>query len=338
MVPEDLNEYYIKGGFMKNLKIAIVGATGLVGETILKILYEENLFWGNEITLYVSRRSAGKEYLIFGRKFRFVELNENEAKKSFDIVFFSAGTDVSLKYAKLFSESGAFVVDNTNAFRREKDVPLVVPEINAHLINENTKIISNPNCSTIELAVVIEKLMFLSDIEKVVVSTYQSVSGAGRRALYDLKNNAKNVFKYGINDEIIAKIGEIQENGASLEENKMMFELSKILNKEIDVSVTAVRVPTSVCHGESVYVKFKNDVNLIDVFATLDHEHIKVSNDMVYLTDVRGTNLTHVFRIRQHKSDELEFFVIADNLRRGAAFNAVLIAKEIIEKFVKRER
>ncbi len=208
-------EYYIKGGFMGGLKIAIVGATGLVGETILKVLYEEDLFFGNDISLYVSKRSAGKEYLFKGRRFRLVELTEKEANKKFDFVFFSAGSDVSLKYAKLFAKNGAFVIDNTNAFRRENDVPLVVPEINFDKVSFGAKIISNPNCSTIQLAVVLDKLRLLSKIEKVVVSTYQSVSGAGRCALCDLKNNAKNMFKYGINNEIIAKIGEIHENGYS---------------------------------------------------------------------------------------------------------------------------
>lgn len=313
---------------MKN-KIAIIGATGLVGNTILEVLYEEGFFENYEITLYVSKRSAGKELLFLGRCFRLVELDERALMQNFKIVFFSAGTEVSLLWAKKFAETGALVIDNTNAFRKDKQVPLVVPEINIDKISSNTKLISNPNCSTIELAIVIDKLLKLSEIEKLVVSTYQSVSGAGRRALFDLKNNAKNVFKYGINDEIIAKIGDIQEDGYSLEENKIMFELSKILDREIDVSATAVRVPTTICHGESVYVKFKNQVNIIDVLASLDDKFIVLKDEVVTLKEVRGTNLTFVCRIRQHKNNELEFFVIADNLRRGAAYNAVKIAKNL---------
>lgn len=316
---------------MKN-KIAIVGATGLVGNTILKVLYEENLFWGYDITLFVSSRSAGKELLFQGRVFRLIELNEKELNKKFDFVLFSAGSEVSLKWAERFARTGAIVIDNTNAFRKEKTVPLVVPEINFSKITNETKLIANPNCSTIQLAVVISKLALLGDIEKVVVSTYQSVSGAGRHALADLKNNAKNVFKYGINDEIIAKIGEIQENDYSLEENKIMFELSKILEKDIDVSASAVRVPTSVGHGESVYVKFKNEVNIIDALKVLDQEHIKFCQDVFYLHEVRENNFTYVCRLRQKNKNELEFFVFADNLRRGAAFNAVKIVKQLLER------
>lgn len=316
---------------MKN-KIAIIGATGLVGNTILKVLLEENLFWGYDISLFVSSRSAGKEFLFEGRRFRLLELDENALSQKFDFVFFSAGSKVSLLWAKKFADRGAVVIDNTSAFRKEKTIPLVVPEINFENISNHTKLISNPNCSTIQLAVVMHKLMLLGEIEKVVVSTYQSVSGAGRRAFLDLKNNAKNVFKCGINDEIIAKIGEIQENDYAEEENKIMFELSKILGKTIDVSATAVRVPTSVGHAESVYVKFKNDVSVIDALAVLDCEHIKVFNDVVYLKDVRETNFTYVCRLRQKNKNELEFFVMADNLRRGAAYNAVKIVKDLIKK------
>ena len=321
---------------MENLKLAILGATGLVGETILKVLNEEGLFVGSDITLFVSSRSAGKEYMFKGRRFRLVELNESALKKKFDIVFFSAGTDVSKVWVKKFANAGAFVIDNTNAFRRKDSVPLVVPEINGEIVGGDSKIISNPNCSTIELALVIDKLRKLSKIEKVVVSTYQSVSGAGRSALLDLKNNAKNVFKYGINNNLIAKIGEIQENGYSEEENKIMFELSKILKENINVSATAVRVPVDVCHGESVFVEFEKHVNLIDVYSCLEFEHLKFSAEDVYeVCDVKNKNQTFIFRIRQRAKNELEFFVLADNLRRGAAFNAVLIMKKLIEnKFV----
>ncbi len=316
------------GNFMKN-KIAIVGATGLVGQTLLEVLYEEGFFEKYEITLYVSKKSAGKELLFLGRRFRLIELDETALKQNFQLVFFSAGSEVSLKFAKKFAEAGSIVIDNTNAFRRETEIPLVVPEINLQKITNKTKLISNPNCSTIQLAVVMHKLLMLGEIEKIVVSTYQSVSGAGRKALFDLEKNAKNVFKYGINNEIIAKIGEMLENGYSLEEDKLIFELSKILGREIDVSATAVRVPTTVGHGESVYVKFKNEVNIIDALACLDDEYLVVRDDVVYLNEVRGNNLTYVCRLRQHKKDELEFFVLADNLRRGAAYNAAKIAKSL---------
>lgn len=316
---------------MENKKIAIVGASGLVGQTILKVLYEENMF-DCEIKLFVSKRSAGKEFIFCNRKFKYIELDESALNEKYDIVFFSAGGEVSLKWAKRFAENGAIVIDNTNAFRRELGVPLIVPEINFDTIKKDTKLISNPNCSTIELAVVLDKLLGLGEIEKVVVSTYQAVSGAGRLALLDLQKNAKNVFKCGINDEIIAKIGEIQENGYSLEENKIMFELSKILNVPLNVSATAVRVPTSICHGESVYVKFKNKVSVSQARMIVGCEYIKVTDEIVPLKRVKNTNLTFVCRLRQLQETELEFFVIADNLRRGAGYNAVKIAKKILKK------
>ena len=320
---------------MRRFKLAIVGATGLVGNTILKIIDEENLLKYFDITLYVSARSAGKVMMYKDRVYRFVELNENALKLSFDFVLFSAGASVSKAFAEKFASNGAFVIDNTSAFRKMENIPLVVPEINANILNKNTKLISNPNCSTIELALVIDRLKILGNIQKVVVSTYQSVSGAGRRALLDLKNNTKNVFKNGINNNLIAQIGEIEDNRFSVEENKIMFEMSKILGKKLDVSASAIRVPTDICHGESVYVKFENDVNLIDVFAALDCDYIKFNTDFIFeLIDAKESNLTYVCRIRQKNKNELEFFVIADNLRRGAAYNAVKIAKYIIDNII----
>ena len=320
---------------MRRFKLAIVGATGLVGNTILKIIDEENLLKYFDITLYVSARSAGKVMMYKDRVYRFVELNENALKLSFDFVLFSAGASVSKVFAEKFASNGAFVIDNTSAFRKMENIPLVVPEINANILNKNTKLISNPNCSTIELALVIDRLKILGNIQKVVVSTYQSVSGAGRRALLDLKNNTKNVFKNGINNNLIAQIGEIEDNRFSVEENKIMFEMSKILGKKLDVSASAIRVPTDICHGESVYVKFENDVNLIDVFAALDCDYIKFNTDFIFeLIDAKESNLTYVCRIRQKNKNELEFFVIADNLRRGAAYNAVKIAKYIIDNII----
>lgn len=320
---------------MKGLKIAIVGATGLVGQTILNILDEEDLITNNSITLYVSSRSAGKEYLYKGLVFRLLKLDENAIDKKFDIVFFSAGSEVSKIWAEKFAKSGAFVIDNTSAFRKRFDVPLVVPEINSYLLNKDTKLISNPNCSTIELAVVIDRLKAVSKIKKIIVSTYQSVSGAGRRALCDLYNQTKNVFRNGINDNIVAQIGDIQDNGYSDEENKIMFELCKILNEKFTVLATAIRVPISVCHGESVYVEFEDCVDVQDLNYAMNCEYIKISNgDIIYPSEVKNTNLTYVCRLRKSSKTEIQFFLFADNLRRGAAYNAVKIAKFLINNFI----
>lgn len=335
MLHNIFSEYYIKGGIKMKKNLAIIGASGLVGMTVLKVLDEENLIDEFNITFYVSFRSAGKVALYKGKFYRFDYLDEKALSLKFDIVIFSAGRNVSEEWAKLFAEKGAFVIDNTSAFRMDKNIPLVVPEININLINNKTKIISNPNCSTIELAVVIDRLRKLSKIEKVVVSTFQSVSGAGRRAVSDLKNKTNIIFENGICDNIIPQIGKLDDNGFSEEENKLINELPKILNEAIDISATAVRVPVEICHGESVYVKFKKEVNLIDVYKVLECEYIKFSENQIFsLREVADSNLTYVCRIRQKTKNELECFVIADNLRRGAAYNAVLIAKHIIQNII----
>lgn len=318
---------------MKNLKIAIIGATGLVGQKILEVLYEEGLYQNTVVTLFVSKKSSGKVCYFKGECLRLVELDEAQASKKYDIVFFSAGEEVSRKYAKIFADAGAFVIDNTNAFR--KHCPLVVPEINLEKIVANQNIISNPNCSTIELAVVISKLLKICEIEKIVVSTYQSVSGAGKDALADLNNGTNNYFKKGIKNNIIAEIGEIDENGNSTEENKIMFELNKILETEINVIATAVRVPVEFCHGESVYVQFKHAVDFEKLKQSLTGEILELSSKVCLNREIANTNKTVVCRLRKISENEITFFVMADNLRRGAAYNAVKIAQNIIKNLIK---
>ncbi len=315
------------------LRFAIVGGSGLVGMSLLEVLYEENLFKNNQITLFVSKKSAGKMILFKGKQFRLVELDEKALNQKFDIVFFSAGGNVSLKWAQRFASQGCFVIDNTNAFRRKKDVPLIVPEINGELITSKTKLIANPNCSTIELVLVLNRLRMLSKLKKVIVSTYQSVSGAGRRALCDLQNQTSVVFEKGINNNIIAQIGDILFSGYTLEEDKLMFETSKILGEQVELYATAVRVPISICHGESVYVEFDDEVDIKNVQEVLNVEYIKSSqSDLFYPTDITSTNETYVFRIRKASKKEIQFYILADNLRRGASYNAVKIAELIIKQ------
>ena len=185
---------------MRELKVAIVGATGLVGQSILEILKEENLIDEMNLTLYVSNKSAGGRVVFDGKVYELIKLDENSCHRKFDLVFFSAGDDVSLEYAKIFADGGAYVIDNSNAFRREKDVPLIVPEINGDILDGTCNLIANPNCSTIELALVLNRIKDLGAIDEVIVSTYQSVSGAGADALADLHNDTSNVFKKGIKD------------------------------------------------------------------------------------------------------------------------------------------
>lgn len=314
--------------------MALVGASGLVGGQVLKVLEEENLARSIDLTMYVAVADASKTAIFNGKTCKFKKLSK-KTLKNFDIAIFSAGEEVSKVWAQEFVNRGAYVIDNSNAFRREKDIPLVVPEINASNINQNTKIIANPNCSTIELVVVLERLMRLSKVEKVVVSTYQSVSGAGIEALKDLKNNTKKIFKEGIKGNVIAQIGDLLKSGFCVEEDKLMFETQKILGKKLDICASVARVPVAVCHGESVYIKFAKKVDLQKIKKALACDYIKYGEDLFYPSLCAGTNLTYVFRLRAHSPNEIMMFILADNLRRGASFNAVKIAEYLIEKYLK---
>lgn len=315
-------------------KIAIVGATGLVGRSILDVLNEENMLDRLNIILYVSDKSAGGTISCHGKTYNLKELGADALGEGFDVVLFSAGEDISKKWAKQFVVHGSFVVDNSSAFRREPEIPLVVPEINMSTANGKSKLISNPNCSTIELVLVLNELLKLAKIEKVVVSTYQSVSGAGSEALSDLCACTNHVFKDGIKDNLITQIGEINDLGYCTEEDKLMFETSKILNQKIDLSATTIRIPTPYCHGESVYVKLDHDIKVGEFEAVLESANIKVSKCAESLLKIHNTNDVYVSRIRKAGKGELLFYVIADNLRRGASYNAVMIAKNIISQYL----
>ncbi len=311
-------------------KLAIVGVTGLVGQTVLKVLSEEGMLDSFEVFMLTSNRSAGK-VCVFGEKhYRLIELNDDVLKFKFDYSIFLTSEDVSKKWVEKFSNNGTIVIDNSSAFRMVSDVPLVVPEINFNSIKKSDKIIANPNCSTIQLVLVLDRLKRLCDFELVVVSSYQSVSGAGKDALLDLENNTHNVFECGIKDNFIAKIGGVCENGFCSEENKIMAESQKILNQKFNIVATSVRVPVTFCHGESVYVKFSKEIDFEKVKKVLDCDYIRVGEDMFYPADCAGSNETFVFRLRKFSNREIMFFVIADNLRRGAAFNAVEILKRLI--------
>lgn len=317
---------------MKKISIAIIGASGLVGEKIIEIMEEQNLLKNVDLTLYVSEKSANESIFIQGQKFKYLLLNKSNIKKAFNIVFFSAGEEVSRTWAKYFVKKGAYVIDNSNAFRREISIPLVVPEINSEIIKRDTKIISNPNCSTIQLAIAINALKDLAKIEKIVVSTYQSVSGAGKNALEDLNKGTNFEIKEGIKDNVIVKIGKIDKNNFCTEENKIMFELNKILKSNFSVCASTVRVPVPFCHTESVYIKFNKNVELNNIINQMLQSKL-IIDKLSLPTEVANTNETHICRLRKFSDSEIVFFVIADNLRRGAAYNAVMIAKIIIDKF-----
>ena len=310
-------------------KLAIVGASGLVGQMVLKVLKEENLLDEFEMYLIVSNRHAGQVLVFDDKHYRLVELDEKCLSFGFDFVVFVTGEDISKVWAERFALSGAVVIDNSSAFRLQKGIPLVVPEINLNEITSESKIIANPNCSTIQLVLVLNRLLKVEKIDTIVVSSYQSVSGAGKDAIIDLENDTRNIFKCGIKDNFIAQIGDIAENLNCAEENKIICESKKILNTNFNIVATTVRVPIRFCHGESVYVKFEKDIDFVEIKNTLKCDYLTVCDDLSYPKDCAGSNQTFVCRLRKHSDREIVFFVVADNLRRGAAFNAVEILKSL---------
>lgn len=325
-----LNLYIFCGG-MFMIKFAIVGATGLVGKKIIQVLMEQNMLEGNSLKLFASEESKNRKIKVNNKFFEVFPLVSEVLEEKFDIVFFSAGDDVSRIWAEKFVLNGAIVIDNSNAFRRNPKIPLVVPEINGELCFGESKLISNPNCSTIQLAIVLNRLLKLAKIEKVVVSTYQSVSGAGREALNDFFNGTNFSIPEGIKNNFISHIGAVGESGFCVEEEKIMFEISKILNTKINCVATAVRVPIPFCHGESVYVQFDRDIGLDEVLKVLSVKEIVVDKFDSLPSNISNTDETHVCRIRKAGKNEIAFFIVADNLRRGAATNAVLIAKNLLK-------
>ncbi len=315
---------------MKKYNLAVVGATGLVGQTVLKVLKELGLFKQVDLTLFVSDKSSGKRMMFSGKEYALFSLNSRMTDLHYDFVIFSAGDDVSKLYAHRFYENGAYVIDNSNAFRRESVVPLVVPEINGELIKTNCRFYSNPNCSTIQLVLALNCLKRLAEIKRVFVSSYQSVSGAGSKALDDLFNGTEFEIKEGINSNVIASIGSFEKNGYCVEEDKIMFEAKKILQEDFEICASTVRVPIPYCHLESVVVEFEKEIDFDKVKNVFDGQAVILSDDVVLPTNVAGTNKTYVFRVRRVNENTITFFVLADNLRRGAAFNAIEILQRLL--------
>ena len=312
------------------MKIAIIGASGLVGRNILNQL--KNLK-NTEIICYTSKNSKGK--IIDNHEM--IELTEENIKKV-DFALFSAGGTVSKAWAKIFIEKGAIVIDNSNAFRREDFVPLVVPEINFDEITHETKLVSNPNCSTIQIALPLYVLNSLFKIKRIIVSTYQSASGAGQKGLDDLDNKTTNKFSTILYDDLIPHIDTPLENGFTLEEDKVRYELRKILNlPKLKVNATCVRVPIHYCHGASVYVECEKQINIAEFEKELKlTKGIKVLNNLnknIYpLTKIaKGTDSVYVGRIRNDLDNKkaVSFWVVGDNIRKGASTNAVQVLKKL---------
>ncbi|MBQ6937394.1 MAG: aspartate-semialdehyde dehydrogenase [Clostridia bacterium] len=328
---------------MKKLNVAVVGATGMVGRTFLKVLEEENLPVENYY-LFASARSAGSTVKFMGKDYVIEELNENSFDRGIDIALFSAGGSISEKFAPIAASKGCVVIDNSSAWRMNKEVPLVVPEVNPEDIKWNKGIIANPNCSTIQAMVALKPLDDKYKIKRVVYSTYQAVSGAGMGGWNDLENGLKGEapkkFPHPIANNCLPHIDVFLPNGYTKEEMKMIEETRKILGRQdIKITATTVRVPVFNSHSESINLEFENAFDLAELVETLKNAPgIVVQDDPannVYplAANATGTNETYVGRIRRDESVEngVNIWVVADNIRKGAAANAVQIAKKLIE-------
>ena len=327
----------------KKYKLAIVGATGVVGRMALQVLEDKNLPV-SEYAFFASSHSAGSELLFQGKPHVVRELTEDSFNEGFDFAIFSAGGDTAKKYTPIASSHGCIVVDNSSAFRMEQDVPLVVPEVNPEEIANNHGIIANPNCSTIQAVVPLKALDDKYGIRRIVYSTYQAVSGAGRLGLEDLENGAKGEapkkFAHPIYNNCLPHIDVFLENGYTKEEEKMINETRKILKKpDLRVTATCVRVPVANSHSESINVEFEKPFSLDEVRKTLqDYSGIVVlddvsKNEYPLATIANGHDEVYVGRIRRDESVEngLNLWVVADNIRKGAASNAVQIVEKLME-------
>lgn len=313
--------------------VAVVGATGAVGQAMLSIL-EERRFPVGTLKPLASDRSAGKIVTFLGKPFP-VEALARNSFSGIDIALFSAGSPVSEEFAPIAARAGAVVIDNTSHFRMEKEIPLVVPEVNKHRIPcyGKRRIISNPNCSTIQLVVVLNALHQRVKIRRVTVATYQSVSGAGRRAMEDLKAQ-----KHPATFNCVPHIDRFLEEGDTKEEWKMMVETSKIMETDIPMSVTCVRVPVFVGHSEAVQVEFDSAMTPEEARGILrETPGVEVADDPsqnLYPQAIHaaGRDPIYVGRLRRDRSvpHGLAMWIVADNIRKGAALNAVQIAEELI--------
>ncbi|MDQ0337316.1 aspartate-semialdehyde dehydrogenase [Caldalkalibacillus uzonensis] len=337
--------------------VAVVGATGAVGQQMVKLL-EERQFPIHKLTLLASRRSAGKQVSFKGEQIT-VQETTPDAFEEVDIALFSAGGSVSKQFAKEAVKRGALVIDNTNAFRMEPDVPLVVPEVNMGDIAKHQGIISNPNCSTIQMVVALKPIKDKYGLKRIIVSTYQAVSGAGNVALEELKEQsakvlngeaftpevlpvAKDKKKFQIAFNAIPQIDLFQENDYTLEEMKMVRETKKIMHDDtIEVVATCVRIPVFTGHSESVYVETEQEVNVEEVRQLLREapgvivEDNPAEQEYPLATRAAGRPEVFVGRIRRDldRPNGLHMWVVSDNLLKGAAYNSIQIAEAYISKF-----
>lgn len=329
---------------MDNKIIAIVGATGLVGQTVLQVLEEKNLT-DFKYELLASKRSQGKKIRFMNKEYEVEELTQNTFDKKIDYAIFVAGSEISKEYARLAVQKGTIVIDNSSYFRMDEDVPLVVPEVNPEDIKKHRGIIANPNCSTIQAVVALKPLDDKYKIKRIVYSTYQAVSGAGSKGIKDLENTLKGLknekFPYPIANNCIPQIDSFTENGYTKEEMKMINETRKILNNpQMKITATTVRVPILNSHSESINVEFEKDFEIEELKTLLSNSpSIVLQDDIskeVYPLAVTTTGKDEVYVGRIRRDDSIEsginMWVVADNIRKGAASNAVQILELLINK------
>lgn len=339
---------------MKNYKLAVVGATGVVGQKMIEVLEEKKLPI-DEYVFFASKRSAGKTLKFMNDVYCIKELKEDSLTDNFDFALFSAGGDTSLKFAPIAAQNGCIVIDNSSAFRMEPTVPLIVPEVNCEEIKNHNGIIANPNCSTIQAVIALKPLDDAFTIKRIVYSTYQAVSGAGSKGIHDLENGIKNYyenlnntnsnsytlekFPHPIFNNCLPHIDKFLENGYTKEEEKMINETRKILNKpNLAITATTVRVPVFNCHCESINIEFEKEFELNEVFNILKNAPGIIIQDKpdenLYALPSMTSECNEVFvsRIRRDFSikNGLNIWVVADNIRKGAATNAVQILEKLI--------
>lgn len=327
---------------MKKFNVAVVGATGMVGNKFLEVLTERKLPVENYY-LFASKKSAGKEIDFMGKKHTVIELNDDNIEKlkgKLDFALFSAGGSVSAEFAPKFVKIGAVVVDNSSQWRMDENVPLVVPEVNPEDIKKHNGIIANPNCSTIQAMVALKPLYDAYGIKRIIYSTYQAVSGAGVKGYTDLKENKTEKFPYPILNNMLPHIDVFTENGYTKEELKMVNETRKILHdKKLKVTATTVRVPVFYGHSESINVELKKSTTregVMKLYASAPG--IVLQDDVknnIYPMPINAENKDEVFvgRIRMDDSVKsgVNIWVVADNIRKGAATNAVQILELLMQ-------
>ena len=331
------------------MKVAIVGASGAVGQEFLRVLADHK-FPMDELVLFGSKRSAGKEYEYEGKKLVVKELQHNDDFKGIDIAFVSAGGGTSLEYAETITKHGTVMIDNSSAFRMDKDVPLVVPEVNPQdALVRPRGIIANPNCTTIQMVVALQVIENLSHIRQVHVSTYQAASGAGASAMAELEKQYEELlnkkeptvekFAYQLAYNVIPHVDVFTENGYTKEEMKMYNETRKIMHSDIKVSATCVRVPVMRAHSESTWVETERPLSVEEVkkafsesngIVLLDNPEKKEYPMPLFIT---GKEPVYVGRIRKDLCNEngLTFWTVSDQIKKGAALNAVQIAEYLIK-------